>query len=295
MRWKIALLIVFAFHHFLQAQNKRYFSIADDNEYDKVHLTLNAKSGSCFIKPSKNVNIVNIYSLESNQKYQPNLKSHINDRVQYVNFNLNENQKGNMGKTLSQHIFGDHGESAENQWDVFLSRNKPFDLNLNYVVGDAKVDLSGLPVENLKINTGNADVHIGYFNDEFNPVDMDSFQVKVDFGSLQIDKINLSNARHIVADVGFGNLLMDFSQKSYCQSEIKASVGAGSLEIVVPEKQVPMMIKVNNSPLCHVKLLKSFRKLENNIFVNKAYTAEAPNLIIFDLDVTMGNIKFIAK
>ena len=162
-------------------------------------------------------------------------------------------------------------------------------LNLNCVVGNAKIDLSGLPVEKLKINSGNADVHIGYFSNTYNPMIMDSLLVKVDLGSLTIDELNLSKARQIVADVGLGSLSMDFSDRNVI---VKASVGAGKLQITIPENDYPILIQINNSPLCHVKLPKSFKSLEKNIFVNNLYKSGADNLVEFDLNVTVGHIAF---
>ena len=38
---------------------------------------------------------------------------------------------------------------------------------------------------------------------------------------------------------------------------------------------------------------KSFRKVQNNTFINKYYSQDAANLTSFDIDVSVGNVEFL--
>ena len=77
-------------------------------------------------------------------------------------------------------------------WKMYLTDTKPYFLELNYGVGNANIDLSGLAIKNLKIITGSADVNVGYYSALENQIDMDTFFVKVDLGSVNVKNLNLS-------------------------------------------------------------------------------------------------------
>ena len=48
--------------------------------------------------------------------------------------------------------------------------------------------------------------------------------------------INLSSTHFVMADVGFGNMTLDFSNKPLVSNKIKGSVGAGNLTIILPNE-----------------------------------------------------------
>src|SRR5205085_1338606 len=118
-------------------------------------------------------------------------------------------------------------------------------LDLDYGLGNANVDLAGLSVSKLKINTGSADVNVSYSTGEANKVDMDTFYIKVDMGSLTARQLNLTRSKYVLADVGFGNMLLDFSDKPSMGHKIKGSVGAGNLIIYLPSNEVPVLVKIS--------------------------------------------------
>jgi hypothetical protein len=182
--------------------------------------------------------------------------------------------------------------SDPKQWHIYLSKKKPVNLHLNYGIGNAFVDLSGLSVEKLNINTGSANVNVGYMSGQYNQMEMDTFCIKVDLGELEARHVTLSNARNIIADVGFGSLYLDFTEKSKVRSQVNATVGAGNLVVNADESINPMIIYIKDSPLCRITIPEGFTKIRENVFVNSQYDQDAENLITFNIDVTMGNIVF---
>jgi hypothetical protein len=174
---------------------------------------------------------------------------------------------------------------------MYLTDSKPYALELNYAVGNAHVDLSGLAIKKLKINTGSADVNVGY-NSMENQVDMDTFSVKVDLGSLNVKNLNLSRTKYMVADVGFGNMTLDFSKVPLISNKIRGSVGAGNLVIILPAEQTSVLVKIQDSWLCSVKVPQSLKRINENTFASTAYSKDAKNSLVFELDVSMGSIIF---
>jgi hypothetical protein len=271
--------------------NKKYFSVENSTKFDKIDLTLSATSGSYKITPFSHSNLVNIYSTHQDQNIIPLFKTYDQNSTRYVDLNFKEENFAGISQTIGSKVF--KGSEKPKNWEVLLSRQKTLTLNLHYVIGDAEVDLSGLPVEKLKINSGSANVSIGYQTGKKNPILMDTMKVKVDLGTVVVNRVDLSQARTLVADVGFGRLTLEYGEDLHSQSNINASVGAGSLQILLPEKNIPVIIHLNNSPLCNVKLDKSFHKIGKNVFANANYHPDASNLLTFNLDVAMGSISFV--
>ncbi len=274
-------------------QIKKHYTVENSNSFDKIDLTLSGGSGTCYIRPTPNINPVNIYGKSESNTIGPSCESVLDNRTQRVKVNFT---KGNISesstKKVAFNVFSNDKGSKEDQWHVYLSKKKPIRLNLNYGMGNAYVDLSGLSIEKLNITTGSADVSVGYISGQYNQQEMDTFCIRVDLGELEARQIALSNAKTIIANVGFGSLYLDFTNKNFVKSNVNATVGAGNLIVTANESMNPMIIYIQDSPLCRVKIPQSFTEIRKNVFVNSQYHQDAENLITFNIDVTMGNIIF---
>ncbi|MBA4053205.1 MAG: hypothetical protein C0490_00690 [Marivirga sp.] len=274
-------------------QIKKQFTVEDSQACENIRLSVRANSGNCFVKPSQNPEILNVFSNQTEAAYAHNFRKEVKGKTCEIILNLEEVQAEGLSQTISTRFFGPSEKpSSDKLWKMYLSDAKPYFLELNYGVGNANIDLSGLAVKKLKINTGSADVNVGYFSSLENQIDMDTFFVKVDLGSVNVKNINLSRTHVVMADVGFGNMTLDFSNKPMVSNKIKGSVGAGNLTIVLPNDETPVLVKIQDSWLCSVKVPVSLKKIGENTFANAAYTKGAKNSLIFDLDVSMGNIVF---
>lgn len=274
------------------AQVRKQFSVEDYKDIERVDVDFSVNSGSCFIKPNPTSEILTVYGNQDYDSYSHSFNKELLGNTCKINLALEDDKSAGLSKSISYRVFGNSKEEQSNIWKLFLSPHKTYDLNLRYGIGMADIDLSGLAVDKVKINTGSADVNIGYLSGMSNTVAMDTFYVKVDLGSVKVDNLNLSRSKNIIAEIGFGDLLLDFSDKNETKSNIHGSVGAGNLIIVLPTEDTPAIIKINDSWLCKVEVAKSFKKIANNTFVNAAYSEDADNLLSFDLDVSMGKIIF---
>lgn len=273
-------------------QIKKQFTVENTQTCENIKLHLRANSGNCYIKPSQNPEILNVFSNQDESSYSHNYRKETKGKTCEVFLNLEDVQAEGLSQTVSTKIFGNNEKPVTDKlWKMYLTDSKPYLLELNYAVGNAHVDLSGLAIQKLKINTGSADVNVGYTSLE-NKIDMDTFAVKVDLGSLNVKNLNLSRTKYMVADVGFGNMMLDFSNTPTVSNRIKGSVGAGNLVIILPSEQTPVLVKIKDSWLCSVKVPHSLKKLGDNTFVNAAYKENAKNALVFDLDVSMGSITF---
>lgn len=276
------------------AQKKKQFVVNEEASFDRVKFSLSAPSASCFIRPGNIGKTIMVYGNTEPQLLDPIMSTELREGILHAEFKL---QGGNRKaeNVLAMKMLGNKESESKQNYNIYLSDKKPYDLDLHYGVGSAYLDLSGLAVEKLRIYTGSADVKIGYLTAKANLVEMDSFLVHVDLGSLEIHKINKSRANHILADVGFGSLLLDFSDKSENSCEIFASVGAGKLEVIMPFTESPILIKLKSSPLCSVTLPSNFKQISKNLYANQYYKGNDENLLNFDVNVAMGSIIFRHK
>lgn len=285
-------LVVFAGIAF--GQVKKQFSVEDNTNCEQIRLQLKANSGNCFIRPSHNPEVLNVFSNQDPGSYSHQFKKEVKGKVCEVLLSLEDVKADGISQKISYQVFGSEKPvTTDKFWKMYLTDAKPYALELNYGLGNANIDLSGLAIKTLKITTGSADVKVGYLSGLENKTEMDTFMVKVELGSVTAKDINLAKTKYLFADVGFGNVLLDFSSTPMTVANtVKGSVGAGNLVIMLPSDQTPVLVKIKDSWLCSVKMGRSLKKIGENTFANAAYTANAPNVLTFDLDVSMGNIIF---
>jgi len=277
-------------------QIKKQFSVENLGDCSAIELNMKAKTGNCFIRPSQNSDILNVYSNQEVDEYNHSFSNEMKDQICQIRLSLEQEGQKGVGTKISYQMFGADTQPDEKFWKIYLTETKPYFLNLDYGLGNANIDLSGLSINRLKINTGSADVNVSFNSGIENKVDMDTFFVKVDLGSLNIKQLNMARTHVLIADVGFGNVLLDFSDKPLVSNKVKGSVGAGNMVILLPTDDVPVLVKISDSWLCSVNLCKSLKKIGTDTYANEAFSNKnEKDVLTFDLDVSLGKIIFKEK
>ena len=196
-------------------QLKKQFTVEDVPSCENIRLSLKANSGNCFIKPSQNTEILNVFSNQTETSYAHNFRKEVKGKTCEVLLNLEEDQAEGISQTISTRFFGASDKPVGDKlWKMYLTDTKPYFLELHYGIGNANIDLSGLAIKNLKVNTGSADVNVGYYSSLENQIDMDTFFVKVDLGSVNVKNLNMSRTRNMIADVGFCSRGMQYNARA---------------------------------------------------------------------------------
>lgn len=289
---KTAILIFSSISLVGMAQVKKQFSVENVNNCNRVDLCLKSKTGNCFIRPSQNSDFLTIYSNQDLEQYSHSFSNEVKGTTCMLKLSLEEQDQKGVGQKISYQVFGRDEKRSDKFWKVYLTEETSYTLNLDYGLGNANIDLSGLAVEKLKIITGNADVNVSYSSGIENKVTMDTFYIKVDMGTVNAKQINLARSKVVLADVGFGNMFLDFSNKPTDGNHVVGSVGAGNLVIQLPDEGTPVMVHINDSWLCSINLSKSLKKIGDSKYANAAYTKNSKGALTFDLDVSMGKIVF---
>ena len=274
----------------INAQLQKSFAVSDNQEFDRVKFSLNATHGQCFIEPSLESHLMDIWS-DASGAGTPRYKEQIVNRTKQVEVHLTDDENSAFGASFSSRMLSLRPPD-EYTWKVYLPKLKPLDLDLNYAVGDSYIDLSDLPIQKLRMRSGSAHVKVNYNKGMGNKIEMDTFLIKVDLGTFEAKNLHLCNSSNIITDVGFGRVKMDFGDADDVKTDVKATVGAGRLEILLPGKDVPVKININDSPLCHIKIPKEFKKTGDHVFVSPDFNENEACQMNFTVDVAVGNIVF---
>lgn len=273
------------------SQLTKFYTIKESADFDTVDFYLKATATNCLLKQAEtDKNPLTIYGNPDLEKINPTFASKVKNNTCYSKLVLDEYNSSGFGDSFTMAV--SRSDKENDFWKVNFSENKIYKLNLIYGFGNADVNLTGSTVKRLKIKSGSADIVVGYDEGSMNPIQMDTFFVKADFGSIVARHMELSRAKNVITKIGFGNVLLDFEKEMNERCTVDASVGAGNLEIILPKDGTPVIIHIRDSPLCAVKIAKGFEEVEKNVFVNMSYEADAENLLSFDVDVALGMVRF---
>ncbi|MFY0626415.1 MAG: hypothetical protein JXR07_08980 [Reichenbachiella sp.] len=273
-------------------QLKKFYTVKNAPTYDTIDFAIKATSGTCFIKPSHHDDPVTIYGNPSFSEVNPNFHTSVLGKTNFIVLELEDYAKNGLSHAITYNMFSEDEKSEKDFWKVYLTEDKIYNLNLNYGVGDAHINLSDLAITKFKLESGSANVNISYDEGKMNRCEMDTFAVSVDMGTITVDRMHLSKVKYVLAEVGFGTVILDFSEGIDHKCKIKATIGAGKLKVRVPEDSAPSIVNYKNSPLCKMSIVEGYEKVDEGVYVNKSFSPDATNLLEFELDVALGNIIF---
>ena len=276
------------------AQESKHFRVEQNHKYRSITFNYSASSGVCYLAQGDNQDAISVYSTRDIDEFNHSFDRSESGKDLIIDLSLDEKNNESFSQSISNKVFA-KSKPEDNIWKVLLAEDIPYNLNLTYGIGTAYIDLAGLSVSNLKVKTGSADVNIDYLTSMPNSINMDTMAIKVDLGNVSVRQIYLANVSNIFAEVGFGNMLLDLAEPMDESCHVVASVGAGSLQILIPKSTKPIIIRVKQSMLCDVKLTKSFKETEENVFTNMEYDADATDILEFEVDVSFGTIIFKEK
>jgi hypothetical protein len=122
------------------------------------------------------------------------------------------------------------GETGRLQLE--LSRTTPLDLSLDLGAVEADLDLTGLKLSRLHLESGASDAKLRF--DAPNQIAMTTLDVTLGAASFRGDRLANANARDIRIDAGVGNVELDFGGQWTQDIELNVEVTLGVVTIHVP-------------------------------------------------------------
>ena len=124
-------------------------------------------------------------------------------------------------------------DSDDCRWKISLSRDYIWDIDFNAGFAECRIDLSGLPVERLRLDLGASECRM-VFN-EPSPQLMDKFSVDAGAGEVRIIGIGYANFDDFSFDGGAGEFTLNFEGITDGFRQAKIDVGVGEVNVELPE------------------------------------------------------------
>ncbi|MDE2806639.1 MAG: hypothetical protein OXN18_15970 [Gemmatimonadota bacterium] len=125
------------------------------------------------------------------------------------------------------------GRSDGPSLDLQLGPDVPADIELDFGAGRADVDLTGIPVSRLELNTGASESVLRIR--ELNPEPMEEAIIAVGAADLRVSGLGNFNTSEIEIDAGLGSVVLELDGRWAEDAMLSVEMGLGALEIRVPE------------------------------------------------------------
>ena len=141
-------------------------------------------------------------------------------------------RKLQLGVQKSDVRFTGRNDGESGQLQVELSRVAPLDLTLDLGAVEADLDLTGLKLSRLHLESGASDGKLRF--DSLNSTRMSLLQVSLGAASFRGERLANANARDIRVDAGVGNVELDFGGQWTQDIDLRVEVTLGVVTIHVP-------------------------------------------------------------
>lgn len=114
-----------------------------------------------------------------------------------------------------------------------LSRDVPLDLKLEFGAVEAELELGGLHVSRLDIETGASDTHLRF--SEPNRGRCDVLEISMGAAAFEAEGLGHAGCRRVDVEGGVGDLTLDFSGAWTTDVTADVTIALGSVTLLIPE------------------------------------------------------------
>jgi hypothetical protein len=183
-------------------------------------------------------------------------------------------------------------DDSDNEWTIQLSKKHTSSLELEIGACEARMDLGGIPLSELVMDIGAAELELDF--SEPNPVPMKELSVDCGASSMEITGLVNANARFMSFDIGAGSCEIDLRGEIKGEVEIEVSVGVGSMDIILPQ-DVAVMVDGDEDWLSTLDFSGlDLEETRRGTWETDGFS-KATNRVIINADVAMGSISIYAR
>lgn len=286
----LLICVLLGFGHSATAQITKEFIVGDKDGFNSVKLDFSSYKGSTSLQKNTFGQPLRVHAHLSKVNILPTFTHSIEGDILNTSIEHQNVESENLGRSLTYRLFTSGNDAFDHSWFIDLDSKFLYDLNLNFGLGKAALDLSNLSVSKCKVKTASADVVLNYSSQTLNTARMDTMMIVIKMGSIDAQGINYSNAENMFFDVNYGSVNLTFEESIPGGSTISTMVGAGSVSIDLPSANLPYIVKVKSTAMCRTSIPKYLREIENKVYVSKGYEKNAENLMTFLIDISMGSV-----
>ena len=164
-------------------------------------------------------------------------------------------RKLSIGVQKSEMRFNDRKDGEAGHLQLELSRATPLDLSLDLGAVDADLDLTGLQLSRLHVESGASDAKLRF--DSLNSARMSALDVKLGAASFRALRLANANTSDIRVDAGVGDVELDMSGQWTQDIDLHVEVTLGVVTIHVPaDVGVRMTLKKTIAAFDHEGLVE---------------------------------------
>ena len=184
--------------------------------------------------------------------------------------------------------FDEQRKSLQNTWRIYLGQDVTWQLELDLAACETRMELGGLKVENLNVESGLSDTQLRF--SEPNRVVLEKCRIETGVGSFEAFQLGNAVIRRFSLENGLGSSVLDFSGKHPFE-DLKASIesGLGSVEMQLPNG-LPVIMQVET--FMGSSDLPGFDKLNGDLYRSVSYQEGVPGLEV-DVSIGMGSVNVI--
>jgi hypothetical protein len=188
-----------------------------------------------------------------------------------------------------------HWGTPTNDWQLKLGKTKPYRLEIKTGVSRGNMDLGGLPLTELNVETGVGDSNV-YFS-EPNSVQMKLLKVQSGIGKTHVKNILNAKPQEVVVRGGIGHTTLDFSgPEPEINTIIKVDSGVGGFDINV---RADTRVMFHVTGLTGVDTRGSVRTIKRSFgkgtYVTEAYETKTGPILDFIVNIGVGGLTIRAN
>ena len=144
--------------------------------------------------------------------------------------------RGTTGELLLRHeadqIRWDRSTQIRNEWQLTFGTRVPLDMELAVGASRGTLDLSGIPLQDLRVEAGAAEMDIRF--DSPNPEPLHLLYVRSGAAKLGLMGLGNANFKEMQFDGGLGSYTFDLTGEWQRSAEVTIKAGASRIELIVP-------------------------------------------------------------
>ena len=178
---------------------------------------------------------------------------------------------------------GGRGDFSDARADIHLTDQAPIDLMLRFGAGKATIDLGGLRIERLQIETGASETELKISS--ANPIRARDVEMKAGAAEFRVEGLGNLRAERIMFQGGVGSTTLDFSGAWERDATARVQMGMGSVVLRFPRS---LAVQINRNALLTSFNATGFTRRDGSFYSDNWGTAE--QRLTLDLDAAFGSV-----
>lgn len=171
------------------------------------------------------------------------------------------------------------------RWEIGLSRDYIWEIDLEIGASEGEMDFSGLPLEEMSLDIGASDCRIVFASP--NPQRMRQLAIDAGAGDIEIIGLGYANFDRMSYDGGAGRVVLNFDGLDKGKRKAKIDVGVGEVRLELPDG-FPVRVTSDDNWLNSVDVENvDLEEVDDGVYETEGFGKAAQGLEI-DLDVGIG-------